>query len=441
MARHDAAAQGSGTQGGARTTLHRSPVMERIATSRPLAFALIVVSILLLASSAIRFQAPELVGQHKVLTDFDAFHIAGRLAAEGQVSAAYHARELFAAQKAITGTESFMPWTYPPPFTLLMQGLAHLPIGAAFLLFMIPSFGLYLWVLRRIAGQLLMPTLVAMLPVILINLRTGQNGFLTAGLIGAVLLAFRDDRKLAGLPLGLMIVKPHLAAGIGILALIRRKVAAVTLAGAVAAQLLALSTWAYGFGIWPIFEGAVKEAGTFLAEGYYHLYRMNSVYAAAYSFGSGETIAMALQVTFALAALAIVAKASLDNTAWPRLAALTCAASLFVSPYGYDYDLTILSVGLAFVMPELLDRASGRELAGLFGLAWFASGYGLAISTLFPDDPAVATSGFAGPSLIAPALIALCWSVSRILRRESQPGEAQMDHSTVLSGAHAIATR
>ena len=67
-------------------------------------------------------QAPELLGKQKVLTDFDAFHIAGRLALEGRVSEAYHALSMFAAQMEIAGTAAFMPWTYPPPFTLAMQG-------------------------------------------------------------------------------------------------------------------------------------------------------------------------------------------------------------------------------------------------------------------------------------------------------------------------------
>ena len=190
-----------------------------IGRSRLLLLALIVLGVLLAVISSVRFQAPELLGQKKVLTDFDAFHLAGRLALEGRVSEAYHALSMFAAQMEIAGTAAFMPWTYPPPFTLAMQGLAGLPIGAAFLVFALGSFAFYIWVLRRIAGPWLPGVVMAVAPAILLNLRTGQNGFLIAGLIGAFLLAFRDNRRVAGVPLGLLIIKPHLAVAVGLIVL------------------------------------------------------------------------------------------------------------------------------------------------------------------------------------------------------------------------------
>ena len=204
-----------------------------IGRSRLLLLALIVLGVLLAVISSVRFQAPELLGQKKVLTDFDAFHLAGRLALEGRVSEAYHAMSMFAAQIELAGVASFMPWTYPPPFTLAMQGLAGLPIGVAFLLFATGSFAFYIWVLRRIAGPWLPGVVMAVAPAILLNLRTGQNGLLIAGLIGAFLLAFRDNRRLAGLPLGLLIIKPHLAVAVGLLVLLHRRWSVAVIAGVV----------------------------------------------------------------------------------------------------------------------------------------------------------------------------------------------------------------
>ncbi|CAN7393624.1 DUF2029 domain-containing protein [Phenylobacterium sp. LjRoot164] len=402
-----------------------------IGRSRLLLRALIVLGCLLAVVSAVRFQAPELLGQKKVLTDFDAFHLAGRLALEGRVSEAYHAMSMFGAQIEMAGSAAFMPWTYPPPFTLAMQGLAGLPIGAAFLLFALGSFGFYVWVLRRIAGPWLPGVVMAVAPAILLNLRTGQNGFLIAGLIGAFLLAFRDNRRLAGLPLGLLIIKPHLAVAVGLIVLLHRRWSVAVIAGVVGLALLAVSTAVYGVGIWLDFRNAVGEASRFLAAGYYPLFRMNSVYAAAHSLGAGPAAAMTLQLVSAVVSLAILALACIKGVAFNRLAALACAATVCVSPYGYDYDLTVLGVGIAFIFPEIMARGTGRQFLAWFALTWLACGYGLAWSTAMHDDGSGVTldASHGGISLTAPVLWLLFALTYRILVRppaiESEDAPAQ----------------
>lgn len=412
----------------------RSPMVGRVAGSRPLLLAVVLVGLMLVLVSALRFQAPAMLGQPKVLTDFDAFHIAGRMAIEGKVADAYHMRSLLAAQLAKSGAQGFMPWTYPPPFTLMMQGLAHLPIGWAFALFALSTFAFYLWVLRRIAGPWFPGAVIAVMPAVLLNLRTGQNGFLIAGLIGCFLLALRDRRSGAGLPLGLMIIKPHLAAGVGLAALLQRRWSVVVVAGFVALGLLAVSTLAYGLGIWLDFRNAVQEAGEFLASGDYYLFRMSSLYASAYTLGLGAKVAMAVQVLGAVAALGVLGRACLRGGEARDLAALTCLASLFVSPYGYDYDLTILGVALAFLMPDLLARGSGRQILLLLALTWFVCGFGLgwaAITPVLSRWWSIAPGD--GPALIGPALLLLCWRLYALLQPSSSSARKALTSAKLTS--------
>lgn len=397
----------------------RSPVAARLGASWPLLLAVILIGFSLALVAAVRFQAPELLGEHKVMTDFDAFHIAGRLAAAGRVSEAYHMDTMIDAQKEMTGTRSFMPWTYPPPFTLLMQGFAMLPIGASFLLFVLISFAFYLGVLRRIAGPWMPGVVIFLTPVIILNLRTGQNGFLIGGLIGVFLIMFRDHRRLAGIPLGLLIIKPHLAVGVGLLVLLRRRWSVLLVASATALALLALATLAYGIGIWTDFRVAISEASEFLAAGYYPLFRMNSVYAAAFSLGAAPAVSMAFQAVSAITALAAVSYACVKGVEYNRLAGIICAASICVSPYGYDYDLTILGVGLAFIMSDILEHSTARAFLSLLGLMWLTCGYGMgamvAASWSKPDTGVTLNQSDAGISLIAPLLWLLFWLTYRIL--------------------------
>lgn len=379
-----------------------------LATSRPVLIAALAVSAMLALVSAVLFQAPGLLGRDKVLTDFDAFHIAGAMASHGQAEATYRASEMLAAQQAIAGDHLLLPWTYPPPYMLFVAGLAQLPVGLAYLLFVGASLLFYLMVLRRIAGDHLPGTLIAVLPAMLLTVRTGQNGFLIAGLIGAFLLAYPARRAGAGLPLGLMCIKPHLAAGIGLLALFgRRWIVMAVAAGVVLAAALA-STLVFGPGIWTAFLGGVREAGDFLAAGYYQLPRMTSVYACVRSLGAPASVAFLLHGLGALVAVGLFLRLWRRGGEPRVLAAAACAMSLFVSPYNYDYDLTILGLAIAFVLPDLISRARSGELAGLLLLSWFATGYGFAVASLGESE---------WPSLTAPALALLIAAAAAILER------------------------
>ncbi len=385
--------------------------------------AILAVSALLSLVAAILFQAPELLERDKVLTDFDAFYVAGLMANEGRAAEAYQATEMLAAQEAFTGTTSFMPWAYPPPYTLLVKGLARLPIGYAYLLFTWTSFIFYLLVLRRIAGDRLPGVLIAILPTIVLIMRTGQNGFLTAGLVGTFLLAFNQRRAVAGVPLGLMIIKPHLAAGIGLLALLGRRWMAMAIAAAIVLAAALAATAAFGLGIWEAFRGGMSEAGQFLVLGYYPLFRMISLYAAVWASGGPVALAFAVQAIGALAGIGLLLYVWSRNFAPRFVAAAACATSLFVSPYGYDYDLPILGLGLAFVLPDLLSLSRPKELTGLLLLSWIATGYGLALNAVleaFPGNESevvtkLGTDVF--PSLGGPALVLLIVACCAILRR------------------------
>ena len=404
-----------------------------IAVDNPFARTRLAVAIIAVLSglalvSAILFQAPQILGAEKALTDFDAFHVAGRLALEGRAEDAYRVRTMLAAQNRITGTVGFMPWTYPPPFTMLVKGLAILPIGLAFMLFIAPTFALYLVVVRRIAGALLPGVLIVMLPTLLLMMRTGQNGFLTGGLIGLFLLAHLARRAGAGLPLGLMVLKPHLAMGITLITLMERRWAAVAIAAVTVLGLLLVSTLTLGLPVWQGFADGVRESSGFLRDGHYRLFRMTSLYATTYTLGAGPALAMAVHAAGALAAITLLVLAWRRNAEPRLLAAIACCTSLFVSPYNYDYDLTILGLAAAFVLPDLLQRTRPLEQLGLVLLAWSATGYGMTCSILTGDsvpgvDPGQPDRGGGIPALMAPLLLLLIACVARALQRA--PGSSE----------------
>lgn len=386
-----------------------------------LGVAILVVLAMLAGVSAIYFQAPHLVGAKKVLTDYDAFHVAGLLALDGRADAAYRIETMLDAQEAFTGSVSFMPWTYPPPFTLFMAGLATMPVGIGFLLFVTSTLCLYLAVLRRIAGPYLPGVLIVLLPTLLLLMRTGQNGFLTASLIGLFLLAFFQRRPGAGLPLGLMVIKPHLAMGITLITLIERRWQATMVAAITVIALLALSTWVLGMPVWQGFADGIAESGSYLRRGIYPLFRMTSIYAFVHTLGAGPGLAMVLHGIGALGAVCALIWLWKTGIAPRRLAATICCVSLFVSPYNYDYDLTAFGLAVAFVLPDILQRTSQLEQTGLVLLSWIATGYGLGRSITMEEKKTYAIDDprFGGDelSLMAPLLLLLIVLAVRILAR------------------------
>lgn len=316
------------------------------------------------------------------LIDFDAFHIAGQMAWQGQLEEAYSFGLFRAHQKALSGGTSFMPWTYPPPFDLVAAALALLPVWLAYLAFVSITLTAFLLVLRRVAGDQFGAVFLCLLPNFVIVLICGQNGFLTGGIIGLfVLLALRGSRW-AGLPLGLMVIKPHLALGVGFYLLITRRWGWIAQAAAVALGLGLLSTLAFGPGIWSAFLHGVQESGAFLRSGQYPLQRMTSVYAGLRAFGLDADAAFGGHAGLALCALAMVQVAVVRRWRTEQALAVAILATLMVSPYNYDYDLPILGLALGLVFRTASEPWLRRAAALAMVLAAAAGAYSLIVPLL-----------------------------------------------------------
>jgi hypothetical protein len=226
-----------------------------------------------------------------------------------------------------------------------------------------------------------------------------------------------------------MILKPHLAAGIALLALFGRRWTAMALAAGIVIAALGGATLAFGPAIWPAFLGGVHDAGEFLAKGYYPLFRMSSVYAAVRALGGPPAAALAAHCIVALAALGFLFHVWRRRYEPRILAAVACAAALLVSPYSYDYDLAILGVGIAFVLPRIIEHSSPSELRLMLFLSWITTGYGLAVNTMdegFATATAVTSLGLEEDSPLSATAFGLLPLLAvgfAILRRGGVAGE------------------
>ncbi|MBM1172041.1 glycosyltransferase family 87 protein [Microvirga arabica] len=350
--------------------------------------------------------------------DFDVFYLVSEMVWKGEIHQAYYSHTMRAAQETLSGDDSFMPWTYPPQFNLLIAPLSLVPPGVAYSIFVIGTFIVYLLTLKVFAKEYFGLAIILLFPVIAITLLGGQNGFLTGTLIGLTCLGFQNGRAIAGLPLGLMIIKPHLAVAFAVYTLISRHWRSAAVAAAVVIATSALATALLGFEIWTAFVDGLKETRAYLGKGEYPLHRMVSAYAASRTLGVPATVAMAVQIVVAVLSLLLVSLACRRGVPLRQSLGLAAIASLLISPYAYDYDLAIYGIGIALLLPDIIRLGGRLERLSLYGLSFVTSAFGFAQSHLKISLDFTGADRGIPLSLAGLTLIALLGLVWRIVRRD-----------------------
>lgn len=241
-----------------------------------------------------------------------------------------------------------LPWVYPPTFLLFVLAFGLLPYGFATFLFLAGGAGWYVHALCRTLPRQAWLAGVAF-PGIAVVLASGQNALWLAGCAGMALACLRSRPVLAGVLLGLVTVKPHLAIVFPVALLCSRNWRALGAMAATAVVLLLAALLAFGP---DAFVAFLRNAGRMTAElqtGAMLLERMPTVFAAVKMLSGSLRWSYALHAMVATAALAAVVYA----WTWPcsfalRVAVVVCAG-LLVPAYLYDYDLAFLGFAIAWL--------------------------------------------------------------------------------------------
>jgi hypothetical protein len=264
----------------------------------------------------------------------------------------------------------YFGWHYPPTFLFAAAALATMPYVAAYLVWLGVTFPVYLVAIRAIVGERSGYLLAAAFPAVLCNFVVGQNGFLTAALIGGALVMLVQRPILAGVLLGLLTYKPHLGLLFPVVLAASGHWRAFAAAGVVAVAM-ALASWgAFGTDTWLAFFANIGHTSqAFLSDGWADFGKLQTAFGLTRTLGGSEPLAWTLQGGVALASAAAITWLWRSSACHEiKAAALGCGVML-ATPYLYTYDLVVLAVPLAFLFR--LGRAYGfmaYELAGI-GLA------------------------------------------------------------------------
>jgi arabinofuranan 3-O-arabinosyltransferase len=286
-------------------------------------------------------------------TDFVNVWSAGRLVLDGRAAQAYDWDIQKQVQVAVLGQsyEGNFAWHYPPPFLFIASLLAHFPYAGAFVGWAAISLVPYLAVMRAIVGRPFGLLLAAAFPVVLTNTLVGQNGFLTAALIGGTLCLLPIRPVLSGICLGLLSYKPQYGLLFPLVLIAASQWTVFFTAGAVAIAMAFLSWLAFGTESWQaFFHWLPMFSQAFLTEGRAPWGKMQSIFALARYFGGTEQLAWLLQWIMSAGVAVVLALMWRSRVGYPLKAAALAAGTLLITPYLFLYDLMVLAIAVAFLV-------------------------------------------------------------------------------------------
>jgi len=262
---------------------------------------------------------------------------------------------------------------------LVVAPLASLPYWLALVLFQGATFALYLAVIATIlrparrqgdaVARSWLPAAAAY-PAVFINIGHGQNGFLTAGLLGAALMVLRP--LFAGVLMGLIVYKPQFAAVIPLALLAGSQWRTLAVTAVTAIVLAALSCIIFGVDCWAAFVASTELSRKLLLEqGGVGFEKLQSAFAAVSLLGGN--MSMSYVVQGAVSALAVC------GTVWVWRcsenhnikSAVLLASTALASPYLLDYDLVLLGPAIASFLEGMADGPRPYDVSFLV-FVWIA---------------------------------------------------------------------
>jgi len=335
-------------------------------------------------------------------TDFVNVWAAGRLVLDGHPALAYDWDIQKQVEVALLG-QTFIghfAWHYPPPFLFVAALLAQLPYPVAFVGWVSASLVPYLAVMRAIVGRPFGWLLAAAFPVVLTNTLVGQNGFLTASLIGGVLYLIPLRPVLAGICLGLLSYKPQYGLLFPLVLIAASQWTVFLTAGIVATAMVLVSWLAFGSDAWQaLFHWMPMFSQAFLTEGRAPWGKMQSIFALVRYAGGSEQLAWIFQWIMSGTVAVLLALMWRSRISYPLKAAALAAGALLITPYLFLYDLLVLAIAVAFLVRIGLNQGFQRLELPALGL----------VAALLMFYPLVgAPTGFAATLIVAGLIAGRC---------------------------------
>jgi hypothetical protein len=306
-------------------------------------------------------------------TDFSNTYAAGTLAWAGRPADAYDPARQHAAEKTVFDGRDvpFYGWHYPPFFFAVAIAVASVPYAWGLFVWLAASLAAYLAMLRAILPRPEIWLLALAFPAVFVNIGHGQNGFLTAALLGGALHLMDRRPWLSGVLIGMLTYKPQFGVLIPVALLAAERWPTVAAAILTVVALALASLIAMGLNIWQAFlDSTAFTQSVVLEQGGTGWEKIQSIFAALRAWEFGIHSAYAAQISLALALAISIAWLWRSEAAFDLKASALATASLLATPYVLDYDLVVLAVSIAFFVRHAMARGFLPYEISVLAAAW-----------------------------------------------------------------------
>ena len=317
----------------------------------------------------------------------------------GRAAEVYDFLAFHTFEQSVTGPHiQFYHYSYSPVLLLLTLPLALIPYVPALGLWLVATwYGFYRALKLAGSDGVLLLSLAA--PALFINAVGGQNGALTAALLGGGLVLVDRRPFVAGILFGLLAYKPQLGLMLPLALIAGRRWSTVGAAGATVIVLVSASAMAFGVDRWVEYAHNLALLRTVILEdgtGVWH--RMISVFVWARRLGFGVGAAYGLQAASAIAAAVFVVRSWLRHDPANIRNALVILGTCLATPYLQDYDLVMG----AFVVVWLRGAEANAPIPPL----WMAVAMAMILLLPMLEAPLAKFTGVAfGPLFIVPVFV------------------------------------
>ncbi len=286
-------------------------------------------------------------------TDFVNVWAAGKLALQGHPALAWDWDVQRQVELDLLGQDfpGYFAWHYPPPFLFVAAFLAQFPYTVAFAGWVYASFIPYALVMRAILGRGFGLLLAGGFPALFSNALVGQNGCLTAALVGGTLYLLPVRPVLAGICLGLLTYKPQYGLLFPILLIATQRWTAF-ISASLTAIALALASWfAFGLDSWQAFVHWMPAfSQAFLTEGKATWWKLQSLFSLVRYFGGSEALGWAFQWVLTAAVAVVLVMLWRSPVRYSLKAAALAVGLLLTTPYLFMYDMMVQAIAVAWLV-------------------------------------------------------------------------------------------
>ena len=320
----------------------------------PLFVRILVIILIVIAVIGINFACLR-IGTAIIGIDYADYYATGRMVIDGNIGQIYNMEAHHAVLESLFGKIPYLlEWIYPPTFLLPIVPLSYLPFHVSLAVWLALSFIPAALAVYFLTGKnKYAPICLLAFPGTFLNIRWGQNGFLTAALFGFGVYFVESNPMLAGVMFGLLTFKPQMAIFPFIILFFTKKWKAFGWSAFFAAAFAVLTGLLFGFQTWiDFFSTSLYNAQQLSASWEATNWGIPTLSTALRVMGLngwGLTLALTAVAAFAIYCCVRVWKQTQSYSL--RLMALVLC--LFLSfPYVSLYDFAILGVPFTLLFFE-----------------------------------------------------------------------------------------